>query len=114
LVGGVDYGRYIIEPKWLVGYDKVADYFNSKEDPQNISVAIADYDYLKPFAKFQVLNIKHKVERDTADYFVLPAYRKERNRFYEDSYILEKKDIITVAGVDYYYIYKRITLIPQL
>jgi len=37
----------------------------------------------------------------------LPVYREERNKFYLDSYNLEKlNDVITVSGVEYYQIYK--------
>lgn len=108
LIGGVQGGRYIIEPKWLVGYDEVAKYFNkeqeSREEP--IKVAIADFDYLRPFANFEVLNIKNEQERDEAEYFVLPVYREERNEFYKDNYELEKiSDVIKIAGVEYYEIY---------
>ena len=72
-----------------------------------IKVAVADHFYLRPFADFHVLNIRHEFERDTADYFVLPVYRDERNQFYKDKYEMERlRDTITVAGVDYYEIYK--------
>ena len=110
LVGGLERGMYVVEPQWLMGYDEVAEYFNKKvknNDDESVKVAIADYDYLKPFAKFKVLNIKHEVERDNADYFVLPVYRKKNNQFYYDNYELEKQDeYISVAGVRIYKIYK--------
>ena len=107
IIGGVEGGKNIIEPKWMVGYDKVAKYFNSKDKPESINVAIADYDYITPFAKFRVLNIQHEPERDQAQYFVMPVYREDRILFYESHYDLEKlNDTIKVAGVDYYYIYK--------
>jgi hypothetical protein len=109
LIGGVEDGRYIIEPKWLIGYDKVAEYFNEKQEGKNIpiKVAIADFDYLRPFAKFEVLNIKNDSERDHAEYLVLPAYRQERNNYYKGLYLLTSPDeTIKVTGVDYYYIYK--------
>lgn len=107
-VGGVERGRFLIEPKWLVGYDKVAEYFNQKqkEEGRVIKVAIADFDYLRPFAEFEVLNIKNEPERDQAEYFILPAYREDRNDFYIRSYNVEKSDTtIDVVGVEYYYIY---------
>lgn len=109
-IGGVRDGRYVIEPKWLVGYDRVAKYFNEKQarhPGQEIKVAIADFDYLRPFADFKVLNIRNEVERNEAEYLVLPAFREERNGFYEEIYKLKKPNaIIKVAGVDYYYIYE--------
>ena len=107
LVGGAELGRYVVEPKWLIGYDKIAKYFNEKKNPQDIKVAIADFDYLRLFAKFEVLNIRNKPERDQAKYFILPVYREDRNKPYQSAYELEQlDDKITVAGVDYYYIYK--------
>lgn len=109
LIGGVEEGRYVIEPKWLVGYNEVADFFNEKQrgEEEPIKVAIADFDYLRPFADFEVLNIKHGVERDSADYFVLPVYQEERNQFYIDAYVLKEPDeIIKIAGVEYYEVYK--------
>lgn len=107
LVGGMEEGRELIEPKWLIGYDKVAEFFNKKEKPENIKVAIADFDYLRPFAKFEVLNIRSEEERAKADYFVLPVYRQARNDFYKANYTLEKlNDVITVSGVEYYEIYR--------
>ncbi|PIR42842.1 hypothetical protein COV25_00370 [candidate division WWE3 bacterium CG10_big_fil_rev_8_21_14_0_10_35_32] len=107
LVGGMENGRTLIEPKWLIAYDKVALFFNSDDEPEKVKVAIADFDYLRPFAKFEVLNIRVEEERNKADYFVLPVYREERNKFYLDSYNLEKlNDVITVSGVEYYQIYK--------
>jgi hypothetical protein len=109
LIGGIEGGRYILEPKWLIGYDEVAEYFNEKQKDQEdpIKVAIADYDYLRPFAKFEVLNIKHDEERNAAEYFVLPVFRPERNKFYEETHkLLKLNTTIKIAGVDYYYIYK--------
>ena len=107
LVGGMESGRTLIEPKWLIAYDKVADFFNNKKEPEKIKVAIADFDYLRPFAKFGVMNIRIEEERNMSDYFVLPVYRVERNKFYLDSYDLEKlNDVVTVSGVEYYQIYK--------
>ncbi len=111
LIGGAENGKNIIEPKWLIGYDKVAAYFNEKqkESSDPLKVAIADFDYLRPFADFEVLNIKNKVERDKADFFVLPVYRQERNDFYEKGYTLqEEEDRIVIVGVDYYVIYKKL------
>lgn len=107
-IGGVEGGKDIIEPKWMVGYDKVAEYFNEMDSDSKLSkVAIADYDYLRPFANFEVLNIKNETERKQADYFVLPVYRKDRNKFYESKYKLEKlEETINIAGVPYYYIYE--------
>lgn len=109
LVGGLDKGRYIIEPKWLVGYDEVAKYFNNLQavNDGRLKIAIADFDYLRPFANFEVLNIRVNEEREEAQYFVLPVYRSERNNYYLENYNLEKSNhVIKVGGVDYYYIYK--------
>ena len=107
LVGGMETGRTLIEPKWLIAYDKVAKFFNDKDESENIKVAIADFDYLRPFAKFEVLNIRVEEERNKADYFVLPVFREGRNSFYIDSYNLEKlNDVITVSGIEYYQIYR--------
>ena len=107
LVGGMESGRSLIEPKWLIAYDKVAMFFNEKKNPEKIKVAIADFDYLRPFAKFEVLNIRSDEEALKADYFVLPVYRDQRNIFYRDTYKLEKlNDVITVSGIEYYEIYK--------
>ena len=108
LVGGIDYGMNVIEPKWPVAYDKIAKTFNEMENPEDIKVAIANYDNLVPFADFKVMNIKHATERDSADYFVLPEYSKDRNEFYKSNYRLEelKKKNIKVAGVIYYRVYK--------
>lgn len=107
LVGGMEDGRSLIEPKWLIAYDKVAKFFNEKDDREKIKVAIADFDYLRPFAEFEVLNIRSEEERSKADFFVLPVYRSERNSFYISSYKLEKlNDVITVSGVEYYEIYR--------
>jgi len=106
-VGGMENGRSLIEPKWTIGDDKIAKFFNEKKDPEDIKVAIADFDYLRPFAKFEVLNIRNPQEAIRADYFVLPSYREERNDYYKSIYNLNKlNDEITISGVLYYEIYE--------
>jgi hypothetical protein len=107
LVGGYDIGRDLIEPKWLVGYDKVAEFFNSKEDPGKIKVAIADLDYIKPMAKFQIIDINDDLKVLQADYLVLPIYREDKLGAYKSKYELKKSDEkIKVAGITYYEIFK--------
>ncbi len=106
LVGGYDTGRYFIEPKWLVGYDKVAAYFNSKNNSEKITVAMADKDYIVPFARFQVIDINDEEKRSLAQFFVLPVYRDQETLGYVNHYKLELEDDITVAGVLYYQVYK--------
>ncbi len=110
LVGGYDRGREIIEPKWMVGYDELADYFNRKDNPELIKVAMADKDYIVPFARFQVIDINDVEKRAEAQYFVIPEYRHEQNREYIRSYKLKNtEDDITIAGISYYRIYQNLT-----
>ncbi len=106
-VGGYEKGRVYIEPKWLVGYDKVADFFNSKSKASTIKVAIADLDYLKPMAKFQIIDINDDSKIEMADYLVLPVYRISKLEYYKERFDLdEPDDEIKVAGVTYYEIFK--------
>lgn len=107
LTGGIESGLTLVEPKWPIGYNKVAEYFNNKKNPNLIKVAIADHDYIRLFGVFQTLNIKHDTEVDIADYLVLPSYRQERNQFYKKKYGLTNSEIeIDIAGVSVYEVYK--------
>lgn len=112
LVGGLGYGKNILEPTWIVGCDKVADKFNAivnNKDDSVLTVAFADYVSLKPFSKgFNIVNIRRESERDTADYFILPVYSKERNAYYKSKYYLERDyDLdVYIGPVLYYEVYK--------
>lgn len=113
LIGGMDAGKNILEPKWPVGCDIIAAKFNAMlgERP-NLGVAYADYLNLTPFAKFRVLNIQNKPEADKADFFVLPVYSQVRNEFYKSTYNLKRRyDLdIYVGPVLYYEVYEYIKL----
>jgi len=112
LIGGLNYGKNILEPTWIVGCDKVADKFNGlmkKDGNKELAVAFADYVSLKPFSKgFKIVNIRRESERDNADYFVLPVYSKERNAYYKSKYFLTRDYNLDVyvGPVLYYEVYK--------
>jgi 4-amino-4-deoxy-L-arabinose transferase-like glycosyltransferase len=109
LVGGYDYGMRLIEPQWPVAYAKVADYFNKKDDPEKIKVALLDHFYIREFAKFEALDLADQTERQKADYIVLPSYREDVIYHYthlkDESY--KSTEEISVAGVSFYRIYKK-------
>ena len=91
----------------MVGYDKIAEFFNEKKDSDKIKVAIADFDYLRPMSKFEVVDITNEKQVSQADYLVIPDYRPDKLAFYTNKYGLKKADEeVKIAGIAYYKIFK--------
>lgn len=111
LIGGPAIGKEIIEPKWLVGFDKVSKYLNeinNKSDHQLI-VVVPDGDLLGYFADFRTI---YPIDSRTsiADYFVVYEFAQRKADEMRMTFGLKEENMvkkIDIVGVTYYKIYKR-------
>ena len=113
LIGGNYYGMKIIEPKWVIGFDKVAEYLNeeNRKAPKKINVVTPDAHILSYFGYFEPI-YPDNAESRKGDYFVVPAFKEYSatamiKQFDLDVIAIKVKDI-NIAGVTYYSIYKKI------
>lgn len=104
LVGGFTGGRVIEEPKWPIGYRKLANYLNSLEGSEDRYILVR-FGYLyNPFnISGETGTLSQKTEKDPGAYFILEKYSDYR---YLRGKGVVLKDIIKVGGVDYFWIYE--------
>ncbi len=103
IVGGYKGGSRIEEPKWPLGYSKLAHYLNSLPNAKNRLVLVR-YGYLfAPFYVGKSGTLSQPTEKDYGTYFVLEKYSDFR---YLRGKSVTLKKIIAIDGVDYFWIYE--------
>lgn len=112
-IGGPYYGMQIIEPKWVIGFDQVANYLNeqNKLSTKKLNVVTPDAHILSYFAYFEPI-YPDNPEARKGDYFVIPTFKA-----YSATEMIKQFDLqniampvknINIAGVTYYTIYKKL------
>lgn len=104
LIGGYSSGSIVEDPKWPVGYGDLAKFLNSLPNAKNRYVLVR-YGYLyNPFnLSHSTGTLSQKTEKDPGAFFVLEKYSDFR-------YLRGKgeslKYVLSVGGVDMFYIYE--------
>ncbi len=100
-IGGLDKGRYFIDPTWPIGYSKLSKYFNNLENSEDLTVAVHDEFSFRPFFIGKTVNIENNKEIQNVDYLVTYTFMPENVNLKG----FTKKAVFKVSGVDYYNIY---------
>ncbi|HHH14093.1 MAG TPA: hypothetical protein ENJ78_00095 [candidate division WWE3 bacterium] len=103
IVKGYTGGSRIEEPKWPLGYSKLARYLNSLPNAKNRLVLVR-YGYLfAPFYVGKSGTLSQQTEKDPGVYFVLEKYSDFRY-LRGKSVVLRK--VMKIDGVEYFWIYE--------
>ncbi|MEM4655331.1 MAG: phospholipid carrier-dependent glycosyltransferase [Thermosphaera sp.] len=110
-IGGNDKGRFVIEPKWVIGFDKVADFLNAEQakSGHKLLVVTPDAHILSYFAKFEPIYPDNPESR-RGEYFVIPIWKPRSAIPMLEQYELTPDQLATkvyIGGVEYYDIYKK-------
>lgn len=110
LLGGGATAQKLVRIGWGEGMDQVADYLNSLENPQSLTVSTRFYKYLLNF-KGQAFNLDSSGEWLTADKIVFYIQQSQRLQdpspgviHYFQQHISPEK-VITINGIDYASVY---------
>lgn len=111
LIGGMDKGRQIIEPKWVIGFNDVAAFLNeiNRNSESRIHVVSPDSHILSYFADFDTIYPDNIEAPRKGQYFVVPTWKAEGQRMISLFSLTDDMLIktIKIAGVEYYDIYKK-------
>lgn len=110
-IGGNEKGMLIIEPKWVIGFDKVADYLNKEQSyaDHKLQVVTPDAHILSYFANFEPI-YPDNTEARKGEYFVIPVWKPRSANPMIEQFGLTPDQLATkvyIGGVEYYDIYKK-------